>query len=1174
MSVHQGTGGGVRHLRIFFSSPGDVADERAAALAIVDRLRYDPFVRGRVTLEAVSWDGPGGAPILAARTPQASIDAGMPQPAACDIVVVLLWGRMGTPLPHAEYAKPDGSPYASGTEWEFENALAASRRHGRPAVLLYRCRRELLIDANASEAAGGLRQAEQVRAFFSRLRDPGTGAFTSGYRDYRTVDEFRTVLDSHLRVLLHQIIEASAPEPAPDDAAPLWPGSPFPGLRAFTPDDAPIFFGRGRETDELLTRVRENRFVAVVGASGSGKSSLVGAGLVPRLSADPELRRLVPAYDRNTGQWHGLHVTPGELGDNPFVPLAARLAPALARPARALIAELSTEPDRLSACLAAVLAADRTAAEALVVIDQFEELFTLAAPAYVGRFVAMLVATAESPRARVVITMRADFYHRCLAFPELTRLLERGQFPLSAPRDTLLDMIVGPADRAGLRLEEGLPGRLLADTGGDGGALPLLAYTLDELHRVGAGTRTLTHEAYEGLGGVRGAIGTRAEDVFNHRLDDEARAAFDRVFGQLVEIDEAGRATRRRAAAAVVAPDAAARQLVDVFTDARLIVQGADPRHEPTVYVAHEALFAGWHRLRAWIETVRDDFRLLRKTTVAAQEWNDNGRSDAFRWPHERLAPVYDVIKRRRPVLEPVVESFIEPEYVRSLALLADPGTEPTRRYGLIDRLVAIGDVTVPGLAALLGSGDEQVREAAAMALVRLTEASVPALIEVVTSASADARLGALGALRQIGDQRGLSAYAYALRDPDVRVRSVAAGAIEALGGDLATGPLEEALSDQDLDVRWRAVGVLGAFGAEATRPLLISTADPDPKVRTRAMDALTRAAPIDQLVDALHDDMAQVRSAAADALAAAGSPAATALCVALRDDDPDVRWRAAGALGAIGDPATAPALVEALADGEAAVRRSAISALGRCGADGVAALTAVLAGADADPADAATHALAAIGAPAVPHLAGLIERPQPGTVRVRAAAALRGIGLPAVPALATLLSAADPTARILASHCLAALSADAVPVLAEALAEPGTADLAAATLREIGDPARLTVMSLATHSDGPVRAGAATALAGCASADGWRVLIDLLRDPDPAVRERAARSVSECGAEALSEVARAAAPGDPRRPAAIRALAAAGPAGTPHLIPLAAGDPDGSPSNTITIEPFTSRSR
>lgn len=319
------------HLRIFLASPGDVTQERGLALGVLEQIPYDPLLRGRVTIEAVAWDKPGaGTPMLATMTPQAAIAAGLPKPSDCDIVVVILWSRMGTPLP-SEYHKPDGGAYFSGTEWEYLDALDAAKRYGRPEILVYRRSEKCLLDPDDAQFDEKLRQRRQVEAFFAAFRNPD-GSIRSGYNEYPAPEAFGRQLDLHLRSVISRLLQsrpapaAAVPVPVQPTKAPLWQGSPFPGLRAFTPDDAPIFFGRGRETDELVRRLADGcRFLAVVGASGSGKSSLVAAGLIPRLKAnaiegakDWLLPSVVPAAASGRKQWVGLRFTPGELGDDPF----------------------------------------------------------------------------------------------------------------------------------------------------------------------------------------------------------------------------------------------------------------------------------------------------------------------------------------------------------------------------------------------------------------------------------------------------------------------------------------------------------------------------------------------------------------------------------------------------------------------------------------------------------------------------------------------------------------------------------------------------------------------------------------------------------------------------------------------------------------------------------------
>lgn len=251
-----------RHMRIFLSSPGDVADERALALQVIEQLPYDPLLRSKVTFEVVAWDKPGaGTPMLATVTPQEAINQGLPRPSECDIVVVIFWARMGTPLDYK------GESYLSGTHYEYEDAMQSARRSGRPEVVIYRRMEEIALKPTDPDFLKKYEQWWLVEDFFAGFVEKDSGKILVGYNTHTTPEDFRRAFETHLKALVKRLLEAPPADTPP--AIALWPGSPFPGLRAFTPADAPIFFGRGRETDALVRRVSASRFVAVVGASGS-----------------------------------------------------------------------------------------------------------------------------------------------------------------------------------------------------------------------------------------------------------------------------------------------------------------------------------------------------------------------------------------------------------------------------------------------------------------------------------------------------------------------------------------------------------------------------------------------------------------------------------------------------------------------------------------------------------------------------------------------------------------------------------------------------------------------------------------------------------------------------------------------------------------------------------------
>src|SRR3954451_12838321 len=188
-----------QHLRVFLSSPGDVADERGLARHLLkDELPYDPFLRGRVTFDVVSWDDPAApAPMLAPLTPQKAVNQGLPKPSACDIVVVILWSRMGTSLPN-EYRKATGEPYLSGTEWEYEEACKA---RPQPAILVYRRMEEPKVGMKDPAWAEKRRQYELVEQFFEQFRNPD-GSLRGSMTPYDTPTAFRARLAMDLKQLL------------------------------------------------------------------------------------------------------------------------------------------------------------------------------------------------------------------------------------------------------------------------------------------------------------------------------------------------------------------------------------------------------------------------------------------------------------------------------------------------------------------------------------------------------------------------------------------------------------------------------------------------------------------------------------------------------------------------------------------------------------------------------------------------------------------------------------------------------------------------------------------------------------------------------------------------------------------------------------------------------------
>lgn len=372
--------------------------------------------------------------------------------------------------------------------------------------------------------------------------------------------------------------------PGPANAAVV---SPYPGLAAFDVADAAFFHGRGALVQALLGRLDEHLLggppLVVVGASGAGKSSVLRAGLLPKVAAD--------GLGEGSGTWPWLIMTPGA------APLAS-----------------------LRAALDVAEPADRR----IILVDQFEELFTQCAdPAERTAFVSALTTVHG---ALLIIAVRADFYSQCTELPALASMLGWGQVvvgPLAG--DELRSAIIAPARDAGLSVEPGLVEVLLRDY--EVGALPLLAHALRATWERREGT-TLTVAGYQRTGGIRRAVAETAERVYAG-LDEGGRRALRSTLLTLVTVVD-GVAVRRRAARSEV--DMA---VLNPLVERRLVNVGED-----TVEISHEALLDGWPRLAGWLEEAREEILLRQRLATAAAEWAAAGEDRDALYAGARLAAV------------------------------------------------------------------------------------------------------------------------------------------------------------------------------------------------------------------------------------------------------------------------------------------------------------------------------------------------------------------------------------------------------------------------------------------------------------------------------------------------------------------------------------------------------
>jgi WD40 repeat protein/serine/threonine protein kinase/DNA-binding XRE family transcriptional regulator len=461
--------------------------------------------------------------------------------------------------------------------------------------------------------------------------------------------------------------------------------NPYKGLRAFTEADEAEFFGRAALIQHLLERLAASggkgagRFLAVVGPSGSGKSSVVQAGLVPALR-----RGELPGSER----WLVSHMVPGS---RPLEELEAALLRVAVNPPASLLTQLQEDDRGLARAIKRTLPGD-IETELVLVIDQFEELFTLvadeAARLHLLNSLQAAVAGSDS-RVRVIITLRADFYDRPLLYPEFGDLIRQGTevvLPLTA--EELRQAIVYPAERVGVTLEADLLATVVQDVGKQPGALPLLQYALTELFERRAG-HVLTLDTYDASGGVLGALARRAEEIYAD-LDAQQQIAVRLLFLQLVTPTEGMEDTRRRVlrseltaltnderralndegavdrSSFVVHHSSLMEKVIDIYGKYRLLTFDRDPiTRRPTVEVAHEALLRAWGRLHQWLDASREERRLRWRLGQSAAEWSTAMRDPSFLATGARLTQF-------EFLLGPPAHSAVEAQEGGHLALSAE----------------------------------------------------------------------------------------------------------------------------------------------------------------------------------------------------------------------------------------------------------------------------------------------------------------------------------------------------------------------------------------------------------------------------------------------------------------------------------------------------------------------
>jgi serine/threonine protein kinase/tetratricopeptide (TPR) repeat protein len=615
----------------------------------------------------------------------------LPDPGNFDLVVCLLGNQLDLPV-HPDLRLPDGGIPASGTEYEIAWAAEHARRnHGLPVLRVYRNKSKPAVSLEPRpEPQVSATETNSERDFLAEWEDERNG--TTDFNRYKILEEFEEQFRSHFRDFVADQIKQDAGAKLAERRVRRWKSSPFRGLNVFDFEHAPIFFGRAKAVGEVLEALDQqrkawHRLVLVVGASGSGKSSLVRAGVLPAL--------IQPGTIEEIGLWRRAVTRPGAggSGGDCFDALANALLDPAALPAlenpestnavQDLAAELRDNPEAVALRVRDALgnaarewqmqrtiylrakdeksrnsgtttlpgltlpprqALELPKARLALVVDQLEELFTSGFSSDIQqKYVSTIAGLVYSGRVFVLATLRSDFYSSYQQFPELIELARpSGKVDLRPPTAYEIgNMIRLPAEAAGLqfeldrktgqRLDEGL--RDAASTTPE--SLPLLQHVLSLLYdkQVERGDDLLRWSDYHDLGELKGALAKYAETVFA-TLQPSEQHAFPLVMRHLVTLGQGEEeAPNRRTApyCEFVASDgedkkSGAKGFVDLFITKRLFIADTDPHGEVNVSVAHEALLREWQRIREWLTENRDFLRMRDRLDSSLRLWSSRGK--------------------------------------------------------------------------------------------------------------------------------------------------------------------------------------------------------------------------------------------------------------------------------------------------------------------------------------------------------------------------------------------------------------------------------------------------------------------------------------------------------------------------------------------------------------------
>ncbi|MEU8028243.1 hypothetical protein AB0C13_06335 [Streptomyces sp. NPDC049099] len=467
-------------------------------------------------------------------------------------------------------------------------------------------------------------------------------------------------------------------------------GAPYAGLSAFQPEDADRFFGRERLTDEVLAKVRDRRFLAVFGPSGSGKSSLLRAGLIARVRASG---------------WPVLLFTPGP---RPVEECAIRLAAVTGEAPGALLTELRDDPATLHLRIRQATADRPPDIDTLIVADQFEEVFTLCRDRDErDAFISLLIAatTATTSRTRVVLGVRADFYGHCVRDPLLVEAMRDAQLAVGPMNSQeLREAITRPAGIAGCTVTGPLLAAVIADATGQPGALPLVSHAMAETWRRRSGNR-LTLDGYLAAGGIQHALAQTAEVAYRALTPGQQDLART-LFLRLTALGAGTEDTRRRITRSELDPGPDTVFVLESLARQRLVTLD-----EECVEITHEAIIRCWPRLRGWLTEDRDRLLLHRQLTDATAAWEAQDRDPHALYRGARLAAALDLAAAHDSRLTSRERCFLDASREAQASEMAAVRRRAVRLRQLVTLLTVLVVIAATAGVLAVGSRSSAIRQ-------------------------------------------------------------------------------------------------------------------------------------------------------------------------------------------------------------------------------------------------------------------------------------------------------------------------------------------------------------------------------------------------------------------------------------------------------------------------------